>query len=559
MLLTATVQSTVASGAPSTVTLSNGAKVSFDGNFKTESGASYSGSVKVMMHHLDPSDPTTSDKMPGSLMAENSSGAQRVLETYGMLNIELQDAGGNKLQIVNPTSLEMPINAAQLATAPSTIPLWYFDETAGYWKEEGSATKVGTKYVGTVNHFSWWNCDMQFPTVNLSITVVNSNQIPMQGFAVEIVRPNQVFGTTGIINIYGQLSGVVPANETLTMKLYNINSICSNQVIYTQQIGPFSSNTTLPIVSLPPSSINTILVQGTLTNCNSANVTNGYAWLQTTGQFVYTLVTNGTFSFNVVVCSPGAINFSWAGLDFDTASATPIQYGTLSNQAIALGIIPVCETNTSPTGNLIDIDQNSYTYLTIGQQTWTQQNLKVSRYQDGTLIPQVTDPTAWANLTTGAWCYYNNDATTGATYGKLYNWYAVAGIYDAASLATPSLRKQLVPTGWHVPNKSEWTVLSSFLGGQTLAGGKMKETGTTHWLSPNSGATDSVGFTGLPGGWRNNTVGAFDLFGSNGYWWSSTESTSNTAYFCSLYYLSSNAGINSAVKNYGYSVRCVRD
>ncbi len=129
-----------------------------------------------------------------------------------------------------------------------------------------------------------------------------------------------------------------------------------------------------------------------------------------------------------------------------------------------------------------------------------QQNLNVSRYTDGTPIPQVTNQSQWANLTTGAWCYYDNDTSNGVIYGKLYNWYAVAGIYDAASLANPALRKKLAPTGWHLTSNEEWLILISDLGGDSVAGGKMKQAGTTLWADPNALATNSSGFTGLPGG-----------------------------------------------------------
>ena len=355
MMLTATVQATVASGTASNVTLSNGTKVAFDGTFKTEAGAAYSGIVKVMMHHLDPSDATTKDKMPGSLMAQNATGSQRILETYGMMNVELQDASGNKLQIANPTSIEMPINALQSASAPNTIPLWYFDETAGYWKEEGSATKVGNKYIGTVKHFSWWNCDVQFPTVSLGITVVNSNQDPMAGVRVELVRNNQNGGwnVPGYTNVVGQVSGLVPANETLTMNIYSNNTVCGNQVVHTQQIGPFSTNTALPIVVISTSSLNTTIVQGTLTNCNNDNVTNGYVWLQTAGQFLYTQVTNGSFSFSVLNCSSAAASFTLQGFDLDTMKLTSQQTGILNNQTVTLGAIEACAaTNTLSIGSV---------------------------------------------------------------------------------------------------------------------------------------------------------------------------------------------------------------
>ncbi len=260
--------------------------------------------------------------MPGSLMAQNSSGAQRILETYGMLNVELQDASGNKLQVVNPTALEMPISASQLATAPATIPLWYFDETLGYWKEEGSATKVGNKYVGIVNHFSWWNFDLPFPMVSLGITVMFLNQAPIADVRVDLIRNSQVGSSTvaGYTNAAGQVSGFVPANETLTINIYSSNPTCSNQVVYTQQIGPFSSDTILPTIVVPTSTTNTTVVQGTLTNCENVNVTNGYVWLQTASQFLFTQVTDGSFNFSVLTCSAAATSFTLQGLDFETQS-----------------------------------------------------------------------------------------------------------------------------------------------------------------------------------------------------------------------------------------------
>ena len=110
--------------------------------------------------------------------------------------------------------------------------------------------------------------------------------------------------------------------------------------------------------------------------------------------------------------------------------------------------------------------------VTIGTQVWATVNLDVTTYSDGTAIPEVTNATAWAGLTTGAWCYYNNITANGTTYGKLYNWYAVAGIWDEASKTDATLRKKLAPTGWHVPTDAEWTTLTTFLGGETVAGGK---------------------------------------------------------------------------------------
>src|ERR1035437_5498763 len=190
----------------------------------------------------------------------------------------------------------------------------------------------------------------------------------------------------------------------------------------------------------------------------------------------------------------------------------------------------------------------SATEVTICSQVWKVKNLDVSTYRNGDPIPQVTDPTAWVALTTGAWCWYNNDSATNAsTYGKLYNGYSVN---DPRGLA---------PTGWHVPSDAEWTTLSTCLGGDAVAGGAMKETGTTHWTSPNTGATNSSGFTGLPGGYRANP-GIFTTVGNYGFWWSSTAYVTTNLWYR---YLSYNDGTIFKDwlfnKQFGFSVRCLRD
>jgi len=196
--------------------------------------------------------------------------------------------------------------------------------------------------------------------------------------------------------------------------------------------------------------------------------------------------------------------------------------------------------------------------VTIGTQIWSTTNLDVTTYRDGTPIPQVTDPTAWAGLTTGAWCYYANNTANGTTYGKLYNWHAVRGIHDNDP-NTPN--KILAPLGWHVPSNSEWNTLINYLdpnanGGiatPNLAGDKMKSTGTTLWTSPNTGATNSSGFTGFPGGLRSYD-GTFLSIGNVGGWWCSDD-----AWTRDINYNSGSAYLNTYGQEVGFSVRCVKD
>lgn len=337
-LLSGTIVGTVNSGTSGSVSLGNGSKVTFDGNFKTETGQPYTGVVSVIMKHLDPSDPTTVDKMPGMLLAANSSGEERVLETYGMMKIELRGAASQKLQLSTSAQIEMPISISQLASAPATIPLWHFDEALGYWKEEGAATKQGTKYVGTVSHFSWWNCDVQFPTVRLCVTVVNSNGAPLSNVKVGIRRASNSYTVNGFTNSQGQVCGLVPANETLTMVVFDS---CGN-VVSTSSIGPFSVDTTLPNLVISNTSIQSTLVQGNLLKCDGTNVTNGYVLMRYGNQNLMGTVTNGAFNFTMLVCSATDTAFRLEGFDYDNLQTTnPINF-TFTTPITNVGNITAC-------------------------------------------------------------------------------------------------------------------------------------------------------------------------------------------------------------------------
>ena len=213
-----------------------------------------------------------------------------------------------------------------------------------------------------------------------------------------------------------------------------------------------------------------------------------------------------------------------------------------------------------PGSGMTDFDGNIYNSVILDTQEWVKENLNVAHYNDGTVIPQVTDPTEWATLTTGAWCYFDNNAANGAIYGKLYNWYAVAGIHDTIS-STPN--KVLAPTGFHVPTDSEWTTLTTFLGGLQVAGGEMKEMGTNHWETPNTGATNNSNFTGLGDGFRMD-FGFFTGMGLYANWWSSTETlqvTANQLYPWIRHLDHDNIAVtqSQSTKTTGFSIRLISD
>jgi uncharacterized protein (TIGR02145 family) len=203
--------------------------------------------------------------------------------------------------------------------------------------------------------------------------------------------------------------------------------------------------------------------------------------------------------------------------------------------------------NPPPTALTVsDIDGNLYHTVTIGTQIWIVENLKTTRYNDSTPIPLVTDSAAWNSLTTPGYCWYNNDTANKNTYGAIYNWFTVN-------------TGKLAPTGWHVPSDDEWTTLTTYLGGESIAGGKLKETGTTHWRTPNLGATNENGFTALPGGHRD-VNGSFNVIGDDGFWWSVTEyGTTGKAWYRSMDYNYVGVLRVSNNKTNGHSVRCVKN
>ncbi len=192
--------------------------------------------------------------------------------------------------------------------------------------------------------------------------------------------------------------------------------------------------------------------------------------------------------------------------------------------------------------SIYDAEGNKYRTIQIGTQTWMAENLRSTKFNDGTDIPFIMDVTLWAGLTTPGYCWFNNDSVG---YGALYNWY------------TANTGK-LCPEGWHVPSDEEWTILTDYLGGKSVAGGKMRETGTSHWQSPNTGATNESGFTALPVGYRNYS-GGFNSFGDYGFWWSATQWSSSGAWYRDVYYGYNSADRSNSNKKSGANIRCLKD
>ena len=300
------------------VSLSNGTKISLPANgiVKASDNSNYTGSVSVYAAYIDPTAPDILDRVPGSFMADDKEGKRVLLSSYGMMAVELESSTGEKLQIKPGTSatLTSPIPSAAQASAPATIPLWYVDESTGLWKEEGIATKQGASYVGTVKHFTYWNCDIPVQTIALTATFVTGKGQALINASISIKPTSGNFygSAHGFTDSLGQINGPVPANTNLVLEVL---SQCGT-AIYSQNIGPYSKGTDLGTITIPSSTPSMVTVQGKLTNCSGGNVTKGYAIVSIKNLVHYAKVdASGNFSTNYVLCNINAATAEVLGVD----------------------------------------------------------------------------------------------------------------------------------------------------------------------------------------------------------------------------------------------------
>ncbi|MCD2260731.1 carboxypeptidase-like regulatory domain-containing protein [Psychroserpens luteolus] len=338
MMLPETVVGTTSSGTQETISLSNGASVALDGDYIKPDGTVYDGNVNIIMHHLDPADDNMEDQMPGMLYASNAQNEERMLQTFGMLAIELRGENGEDLNLAENSSAEIkvPLDESLVANAPNTIPLWYFDETNGYWIEEGEATLVDNQYVGTVTHFSFWNCDIPAEAVNLCITVVDADGNDLNGVSLDITSLG--FGTTnGITNHKGEVCGLVPANEILDV---NANlGVCTQSI---NSIGPFLEDASVTIVINENPDFATETVIGNFNGCDEQSIANGYVLIGTGGNSFYETIIDGYIETTVVRCT-NEENFTIQFFDSDNGQESGVTIIPYTSPVTDIGNLSVCE------------------------------------------------------------------------------------------------------------------------------------------------------------------------------------------------------------------------
>ncbi|HRW74718.1 MAG: hypothetical protein H6568_04295 [Lewinellaceae bacterium] len=414
MLTPKTLSGTVQASAGGTVTI-NGAAVTLPAGGIVGSGnVPYTGTVNVYATWLDPTSSTTLDRMPGNLSAITADDQSGSLATYGMIGVELETPSGAPLQIAQGAEAQIRMNIpnAILADAPATISLWHFDVVKGKWIEEGVAEKVGNEYVGTVSHFSFWNCDIFFENVTLSGRVVDNNGTPLIGVRVlaTLVNgdPNIPASANAWTNLDGEFGGKVPAGEVI---LIEILDQCGD-VVFSQQVGPLSADLDLGDITVDLAG-NSIAITGSLVDCDDNPVTNGYVRVEVAGlTVILPTATDGSVSAVVSTCD--ADELIAAGYDVENLKSSPVQTYTITGLSdLDLGELSVCdnleeyilytldgitvlfaEPGGGIQGNFLSIDSgadslDAYFYLTMDQivpGTYNPSVIEVSASDSGNFI-----------------------------------------------------------------------------------------------------------------------------------------------------------------------------
>lgn len=301
-LLTKTAAGTFDAAAGGVVAASNAQFIFVPNQVLDAANKPYKGKATLAYAFINPESNDFADIMPGDLRAVNDKNELVALQSFGMMALELQGESGEKLHLdgSNNVTFRMVIPATLRKTAPAAIPLWHFNESTGLWEQEGSAEKMGDSYVGTVKHFSFWNCDAQFPVVNFKAIFQDDQHHPLANALVQITRNNNS-STYGYTDETGEVSGLVPANEQVTI---SIKDKCG-KVIFTKNAGPWSADANAGTFNVAVSPASRIAISGKVTSCDGAAVTKGVVNIQVNGVHYATAIQNGSYAAAILRCATG--------------------------------------------------------------------------------------------------------------------------------------------------------------------------------------------------------------------------------------------------------------
>jgi len=518
---------------------SEGVTVNFTPNSFSLNGTPYSGIVNFSLNYIDPESDDFFQEMPGNLIGSQT-GVPKGLTSYGMIAARISDAFGNELQLAEGqfAHVEFPLSEGLQLNAADSIDLWSFDQFNGYWSPEGKAYRDNDRYLAEVAHFSFWNCDYPWNVVYLHGTVNDENGFPISGATVTLFNANTV--GSDITNSSGQFGGLVPASQEFGIAITIGLGQESSQIVIPGNFGPFTEESNTISVVLE-TDVLTKSLSGRVVDCDTNAVSSAYL-LSNSGVY---FLQDGTFH---ILTYDTAITLR-AIATVPNIEIGAVQTYSLEEQLNEIGDISLCNGDTLSFQSIADIDGNIYPLVKIGNLWWTTENLKTTRYTDGSAIVYTGLPSLWSwGNYEGRSNNYNTDVNFDRPYGKLYNWYAVSD------------PRGLCPAGSHPPTKNDRDSLSAALGGNDLSGGALKSTIT--FDPPNTGATNYSGFSALAGGWFYGNTQQGSLINTTALFWTSTNfggAGSVDSYFWKLKSDSFEFMDGYATKTLGLSVRCVLD
>lgn len=351
------------------VTIEGGGSVVFPANgMVDEDGNAYNGQVIVAATYLDPTDLALATYMPGSTAAVDDDGQAVGMISYGMIGVDILSSGGQPLQLADGAMAQIgfPVQDEQMAHAPDQIPLWHFDEVSGVWHEEGSAVKEGNMYTGEVSHFSFWNCDIPVEWVYLDATFADAEtNTGLSNLYIRLYRPDGSY-SNGFTNADGDVSGIIPANEVLSMEVYDADCGTDN-LLYSADIGPFSGDVTLDPISIEfPDGFAPVTFSGVVVDCDGAPLDNPTVIYESTETTLsqYTMSDeNGAFNFSLTCATQGEVDYIFQNLDELTYSNDfSFSYDVTNETDYDFGEVVFCESFDLETFLTYEDGQNAFAY-----------------------------------------------------------------------------------------------------------------------------------------------------------------------------------------------------
>lgn len=498
-------------------------------------GLVYSGTVHANIQHIAPSRGDLFDVIPGGLAGVDEDG-MKVLETFGMVGVELFTDDGQPLDVLLPAQATMNIDPDQLSYAEESIDLWSLNPESGLWEKEGQAIRVNNTYQMELPHFSWWNIDVPSSFVWMEGTVTRSSE-PIGQALVTIFTPNAGCAST-YTNSSGAFSGMVPREQLLNVEVKVCLESENALVVGGEAFGPLTDSTA---VAIEVDDYQEHFLTGQFVGCEGAPIQYGYMMVDGVFQ---ALNAEGSFGFYSCSNQFEIVAYEVIPTQGVLASDTLVIDFTNPSQSESLGEILVCNEVIVVDDSTATDGDYEYETVVIGTNEWFAENLQTTTYANGDPIIAYSNFETWSNLTEGQYLHYDFLQGNLEDYGRLYNGYAVQD------------PRGLCPSGWHVSTAAEWAELVQLTELFNMPEGTVLKSSTLD--EPAWNGYNQLGFSATPGG-RMSSEGDMNLLGSYAYYWvDSTSTEAGTGYRIMSTSMGS-VGAGDFSPTMGYSVRCVRD